>query len=344
MNQKSQANKILIANTDSSMSKHIYEGIKELGSQYAIDIVEFGTEAIEKAAEQRYPLLITGSFLPDMTGFNLARSIKFDNPETEILLITPNNPQNFGDLANMSEIDHLIQKPISIAQIQYLVKKVFKRAHKTTPSVVHSNYVEAVEAVAFEPFDSCELDSFELEALELDSFEPAEFIEPKAQVPAFKQSLFETGTTGSATEIYETLQQLKQNTNGRCAMLLSSSGHVVECVGDSDRLDVANISALVAANFMATLELAKLVGNSSLFKSSYHAGLEYDIFSYGLNNDYLLVVIFDTNTKVGLVRFCVKEISEALISLLQSNTFSIDFSDSQIELSVQQELDKLFLS
>ena len=131
MRNESQTCTILIANTDLSMSRAIYNGIMEYDSEYAVEIVGFGTEAKEKLAKQHYPLVITGCFLPDMTGYSLARSIKSNNPETKTLLIAPNKDQCFGDLADLPEIDHLIQNPISPDQIQHLVGQTFGRAKAT---------------------------------------------------------------------------------------------------------------------------------------------------------------------------------------------------------------------
>ena len=131
MRNANQTFPILIANTDISMSQAIYNEIMEIDSHCTVDIVEFGAEAKEKLTEQHYPLIITGCFLSDMTGYKLARSIKSNNPEVKILLIAPNDVQNFGDLTDFPEFDHLIQNPLSTAQIQCLVEKTFTKASNT---------------------------------------------------------------------------------------------------------------------------------------------------------------------------------------------------------------------
>lgn len=326
MKYQSQTNNIVVANTDSVTSKFISEGIKELGEQYAVELVEFGTEALDKLAQQHYPILISGSFLPDMTGFNLARSAKADHLAAEVILIAPNNSQSFKDIADIPEIDHLIQNPISVEQIQYIVKKAFKLKPNASPLPTHPN-----------PHQT-------------DHVPPSSPEEPFAQnVKTDPPKSLETDTKQTKpqkpfVELQEQLQNLNQNLNGRCALLLNAKGDVVESAGASDQLNIANVSALVAANVMVTSELGGLVGNDSLFQSSYHKGSKYDIYSHSIGSNYFLVAIFDSRTKEGFVRFCFREVSEVLASLIKSEQYADHFSKAQIKVNIDQELDKLLLN
>ena len=325
MTYQSQMNNILLANTDSTISNIISEGIKELGNQYVVELVEFGTDALDKLEQHHYPILITGSFLPDMTGFNLARSAKDENLPTEVILIAPNNSQSFKEIADIPEIDHLIQKPISVAQIQYIVKKAFRPNRKTArltppPEMADSPAPTVTQEAPQAP----------------EKPKPVEQIENKRPAqPAPKESF---------VELHEQLQNLNQNLNGRCALLLNSKGDVIESAGASDQLNIANVSALVAANFMVSSELAGVVGNDSLFQSSYHKGTKYDIYSHSISSKYFLVAIFDSRTKEGFVRFSFKEVSEVLARLIKSKQFSDHLDHPQIEVSVDQELEKLLLN
>ncbi len=113
------------------------------------------------------------------------------------------------------------------------------------------------------------------------------------------------------------LQNLRTDTQARCVLLLSSGGYPVEVAGDSERLDISNLSALVAANFMAAAELAKMLGSGSIFKSSYHEGTDYNIYAYDLEGDLLLAVITDSDRKAGTVWFYTKQAAGELEPLLE---------------------------
>ena len=151
-----------------------------------------------------------------------------------------------------------------------------------------------------------------------------------------------TSNSSSNSPLYGPLEMLRINTNARCVLLLSASGHMVELAGNGKDLEISSVSALVAANFMAASELAKLLGNDSVFKSSYHEGLNYDIYAHDVDGKFLIAVIFGPESKAGLVRFYVNKTIEELPTLLTEDLFAVDFSDSDISESIQDELDELF--
>ncbi|MFK7805343.1 MAG: response regulator [Anaerolineae bacterium] len=319
-------NNILVVHSESSASNSIFKGIQELGNDYKVESIQTGSEALSKVQQGEFDLLIASCFLPDMTGVNLARSICNISPKTKLFLTVSSKSQALADSMVSEDIDFILDEPLSIAHLQYLVKKTCKEAAK------------------------CKKQTFEMSKTlditpELDLMMPTEtMIQSPRQAPESLSMSVSPNPACQTAEIFEELQTLRDNTNSRCVLLLSSSGHIIEHVGSTSQLDIDSISALVAANFMATTELARLVGNKAIFKSTYHAGLDYDIFSCGINEEFLLVNIFGTNTKIGLVRFYVNQSVEKLASMVGHNLFSVDFSDSQIEARVQDELDLLFMA
>jgi len=168
------------------------------------------------------------------------------------------------------------------------------------------------------------------------------FEQPVTNSRESKQLKAKIGLAAQQSTLFEPLNSLRVNTNARCILLLSSSGHLVEVVGQTSDLDISSVSALVAANFMAAAELAKLVGNSSIFKSSYHEGVNYDIYAHDINGKFLLAIIFGLESKVGLVRHYANKTVALLPPLLTDDLFSVDFSDSDISETIQDDLDDLF--
>lgn len=155
---------------------------------------------------------------------------------------------------------------------------------------------------------------------------------------------FRSGERTAAASVAKPLQELRVNTGARCILLLSDGGYPIEIAGETGTLDVSSISALVAANFMATAELAKLLGDSSVFKSSYHEGPDYNIFAYRINEDALLAVIFGSESKSGIVRYYTSKAVDEILPLLgaldevpEGFHLEDDFSDA-----VGDEIDNLF--
>ena len=117
------------------------------------------------------------------------------------------------------------------------------------------------------------------------------------------------------TAAYKELQRLQADTGARCVILLSSSGYPIRTSGQTGGLDISSLSALVAANFLAAAELARLLGRGTVFKSSYHEGHDAandNIYAYAIDQDYLLAVVFGAESKPGAVWFYTKQTASTL--------------------------------
>jgi CheY-like chemotaxis protein len=152
---------------------------------------------------------------------------------------------------------------------------------------------------------------------------------------------YRTGEREAPPAVHDLLQTLQRNTNAHCALLVSLGGHPIELAGQTNGLDIASISALVAANFMAAAELARLLGNTSVFKSSYHEGLGYDIYAHDVNGDCLLAVIFGSASKAGIVRFYTNNTINLLASLLAVQPPAEEISPA-LQQALATKLDRIF--
>jgi CheY-like chemotaxis protein/predicted regulator of Ras-like GTPase activity (Roadblock/LC7/MglB family) len=150
--------------------------------------------------------------------------------------------------------------------------------------------------------------------------------------------------TGLDDAAYKKLTDLRSNTGALCVLLITSNGYPVSVVGHTDKLDVTTASTLVAANFLAAAELANMLHtDASIFKSSYYEGESYSIYSYDVDRQYLLVVIFDAKSKPGVVWFYTKQIAAELKPLLEKSQQTTEFNwDSSNEGSIEDELDAGF--
>jgi CheY-like chemotaxis protein len=121
-------------------------------------------------------------------------------------------------------------------------------------------------------------------------------------------------------KIQALLQRLLTTANARCVLLLTAGGHPAQLMGQTNGLNISNISAVIAANFMSTTELANLLGNRSIFTSSFHAGDDYNLYVHDVNGAFLLAVVFDAQRKPGVIWFYTKQAAAALGPLLKPRT------------------------
>jgi len=126
---------------------------------------------------------------------------------------------------------------------------------------------------------------------------------------------------GLDTAAYEKLKILQSYTGAQSVLLITSTGYPVAEIGHTDKLDVTTVATLVAANFLAAAELARMLDSDvSIFKSSYYEGDNYNIYSYDVNKQFLLVVIFDARSKPGVVWFYTKQAAAELSPMLVDQT------------------------
>lgn len=131
--------------------------------------------------------------------------------------------------------------------------------------------------------------------------------EPQTEEPALRQVM------------NKHLQSLLVNANARCVLLLNSDGRPLQVVGQVNNLEIPTLGTFVAANFLATEQLGNMLGSGSVFKSSYHEGNDYNIYAYDVNSKFLLVVVFDTKYKPGVVWFYTKQMAATLAKLFDKS-------------------------
>ena len=93
------------------------------GEGYQVDTASNGREALEKAGETEYQMVISDIKLPDVQGMEVARKIREQYKDTRLIIIT-----GFPDLADSIEtidlgIDEILIKPINADELLRVVKE-----------------------------------------------------------------------------------------------------------------------------------------------------------------------------------------------------------------------------
>ena len=100
------------------------------------------------------------------------------------------------------------------------------------------------------------------------------------------------------------------------AFLIVRSGQPLAETGVSRTLDTGSIGALAAAAFSATAALAQLLGESE-FSVLFHEGVRESMHVSTVDDETILLAIFDERTTVGMVRLFAREASTSIGGILE---------------------------
>ena len=133
--------------------------------------------------------------------------------------------------------------------------------------------------------------------------------------------------------IKERIDQLKKDVSAFAVLLITTAGNIVETTGLTKELNADTLAALIAGNFLASNEIAQMLGRESNFRLSYHESDQHNIYSYGVGKRFLLVTVFGREIKPGVVWFYAQRAATDLADLLEK---------ADIDDSIDNSLDKLF--
>ena len=95
-------------------------------------------------------------------------------------------------------------------------------------------------------------------------------------------------------------------------LLIDEAGNVVASSGrDVDKVDTTALAALAAANFGATSQIAKLIGEDD-FSILFHKGKKDSIHFSRIGEKFILVTVFGDDISLGLVRLRVAEVGKTI--------------------------------
>jgi predicted regulator of Ras-like GTPase activity (Roadblock/LC7/MglB family) len=106
------------------------------------------------------------------------------------------------------------------------------------------------------------------------------------------------------------------------------------------------LSALAASDFAATAEMAKLVGEEAKFKLLFHEGEKRNVYLSNVGDYFFLVVVFDVNVTLGLIRIYTKKAIQNLLQVLEEEGGDAesekDMIDSDFSSLLGDALDETF--
>jgi len=146
--------------------------------------------------------------------------------------------------------------------------------------------------------------------------------------------------------ISEILSELASKTRARTIIFSDMNGHPITQRGTSADINISNMAALAAGGFSATTEIAKLIGEKKQFKFIFHEGENHNVYFSNVGNNFLLVLIFNSQTALGMIRIYTKRAIDALNELIytakEEEEKTTQFVDVDFNKYLNEELDKAF--
>jgi predicted regulator of Ras-like GTPase activity (Roadblock/LC7/MglB family) len=100
----------------------------------------------------------------------------------------------------------------------------------------------------------------------------------------------------------QALGELITSADATAALVIDKGGFLITHQGDSSDFDLTTIAALSSGAFMANQTIAGLV-NETNFNSIYQQGEKFSLFVINIDDNCMLVVIFKSQTGVGIVKY-----------------------------------------
>ena len=109
-----------------------------------------------------------------------------------------------------------------------------------------------------------------------------------------------------AARIDAVLERFLGDSGCAAVLLIDRGGEPLALAGAARTLDTVSIAALAAGAFSSTAALARLLGESE-FSVFFHEGARESLHVSTVDDDAILLAIFDERTTVGMVRLFARE-------------------------------------
>ena len=146
--------------------------------------------------------------------------------------------------------------------------------------------------------------------------------------------------------ITNALMKLMNDTSASTVMLLDKSGQVVSTQGATTKRNATSLGALLAGAFSSSRHVAELLGEKD-FRTIFQQGVHENIYTTMIEDQWLLVIIFDKLTHIGLVKVLSKKACDELARTLErvradTSRQKASVLNIQFRSSVEDTIDLLF--
>lgn len=114
--------RILLVEDDASIGFLMKEHLSELGSDYEVQSVASGEEALKETEQQSWDLVVTDNRMPGISGIELIETLRDKAPATLTILITGYGSDEVQQKAQQLKVYHYMTKPFPLADLSRVIK------------------------------------------------------------------------------------------------------------------------------------------------------------------------------------------------------------------------------
>jgi len=136
------------------------------------------------------------------------------------------------------------------------------------------------------------------------------------------------------------LRDFLAQTDAIAALLIDKGGFLIAHQGEAGEMDFTTIAALASGAFMANQTIAALVQEKD-FNSMYQQGETFSLFVINVDENCLLVVIFKSQTGIGVVKYFAASATVSIarqLAIAAERAPGLGFDLSELNLANPQEL------
>jgi len=122
--------------------------------------------------------------------------------------------------------------------------------------------------------------------------------------------------TSKVNELLHILNKLIQEGGASYVLLTDMAGNLI-CKTGEIPVDATSLAVLSAANFAATKEIARLIGENE-FSLLFHRGQTENIHFTRITSEILLIVLFKPYVSLGLLRIKIDSIKKDIQKILET--------------------------
>lgn len=120
---------------------------------------------------------------------------------------------------------------------------------------------------------------------------------------------------GELGNIARILGRLTLDTGASHVLLLDKSGQLISAQGQAGQRDVIALGALLAGAFSSSRQVAEILGERD-FRNILQQGVHESLYTSLIGEQWLLVIVFDKQTHVGLVKVLARKACDELERVL----------------------------
>ena len=147
-------------------------------------------------------------------------------------------------------------------------------------------------------------------------------------------------------EIEYILNHLAEKARTDTILLADISGQLIAIQGIMEEGTPAIVAALAAGDVAAMAELSSRIGEEDPHGSFFHEGETKSIYLHNIAGSFILIVIFRSETPIGLVRLFAKRAVEQLLPLTKRFEQAMGppktFNPDNFSKGITQELEDTF--